>query len=245
MKKIIAIIPARLQSTRLPMKLLKKIGNKSILQRTYESVLHTGLFDEVIVACDHELLEKEIKEIKGQVFRSLKDHESGSDRIAEAAANLEADIIVNVQGDEPFIQKQALEKVLSLFNKPEVEVASLITPIHLEEQWKNPNCVKVVVDKHMKALYFSRAPIPFRRDENQSVPAYKHIGLYAFTKKALFEFISFPPSPLELTEKLENLRMLENGMTIHMAIVEESGISIDTEEDLQLAMAYFEKFGEG
>lgn len=241
MKKIVAIIPARLQSTRLPMKLLKEIQGKSILLRTYEAVVQSGLFHEVIVACDDELLVKEIKKVQGLTFLSTREHESGSDRIAEVAETMEADIIVNVQGDEPFIAKLALEKIIHLFNNPEVEVASLMTPIKSEEQWKNPNCVKVVVDNQNRALYFSRSPIPYHRDQHEHILAYKHIGLYAFTKKALLSFTSYPPSTLEQIEKLENLRMLEHGMKIHMDVIEHQGISIDTEEDYQAALSFLER----
>jgi 3-deoxy-manno-octulosonate cytidylyltransferase (CMP-KDO synthetase) len=238
--KIIALIPARLESTRLPRKLLRMLDGKTILRRTYEAVLATELFDEVIVVCDNQLLCEEMMQYNYRFMLSEREHESGTDRIAEAAMRLNADIIVNVQADEPFIEKQALQKVIELFQNPLVEIASLKKRITDLSQINNPNCVKVVTDAQGKALYFSRSSIPYNRDQSESVVYFQHIGVYAFRKNVLLKFASLPPSPLEQIEKLENLRMLENGLSVYLAEIEHVGISIDTEEDLLKAIAYLQ-----
>lgn len=229
--KIIALIPARLESTRLPRKLLKRLDGKSIIVRTYEAVVETNLFDDVIVVCDDQLLVHEIEMKNGKAVLSNKNHESGSDRIAEIASELDADIIINIQGDEPFIEREALQKVIDLFQHPEVEVATLKKKITDIEQINNPNCVKVVTTSNGKALYFSRAPIPYDRDQLGHATYYQHIGVYGFRKDVLLKFTKMPPSELEMIEKLENLRMLENGIQVFLAEVNHIGISIDTEED--------------
>lgn len=241
MNKIIALIPARLEATRFPGKLLKVLENKSIILRTYQAVCQTNLFEEVYVVCDHELIYQEIATHGGKAIMSLQQHESGTDRIAEAAEKLDADIIVNIQGDEPFIDKQSLEKVIQLFENPSVQIASLKMKIEDIEKINNPNCVKVVTDKFGKALYFSRAAIPFNRSPQQQTKAFQHIGVYAFRKDALLQISKLPVSELENTEKLENLRMLENGFPIHLAEVNHVGISIDTELDFMKAQEYLEQ----
>lgn len=238
--RVIALIPARLESTRLPRKLLRILDGKTILRRTYEAVLATELFDEVIVVCDNQLLCDEMIQYNYRFMLSQKEHESGTDRIAEAALNLDADVIVNVQADEPFIEKQALQKVIELFRNPLVEIASLKKRITDVSQINNPNCVKVVTDAQGKALYFSRSPIPYNRDQSESVTYFQHIGVYAFRKDVLLKFASLPPSPLEQIEKLENLRMLENGLSVYLAEINHVGISIDTEDDLLKAIAYLQ-----
>lgn len=238
MNKIIALIPARLEATRFPGKLLKVLEGKSIILRTYEAVCKTNLFDDVYVVCDHELIYQEIATHGGKAIMSLLQHESGTDRIAEAAEKLDADIFVNIQGDEPFIDKQSLEKVIQLFENRSVQIASLKMKIEDIEKINNPNCVKVVTDKFGKALYFSRAAIPFNRSPQQQTLAYQHIGVYAFRKDALLQLSKLPVSELENIEKLENLRMLENGIPIHLAEVHHVGISIDTELDFIKAQEY-------
>lgn len=238
MNKIVALIPARYASTRLPGKLMKELQGKTIIRRTYEAVINTQLFDEVVVVCDEEIILNEIIKHGGQAVMSKSLHESGTDRIAEIAGNMGADIIVNIQGDEPFIEKEALQKVIQLFNDDHVRVASLMMPINDLEKINNPNCVKVVVDLHQKALYFSRAAIPYYRDEISTQSAFQHIGVYAFRKEALMTFTQLPVSSLEAIEKLENLRLLEHGIPIHLAIIHHVGISIDTEDDFQRAVVY-------
>ncbi len=234
MEKIIAIIPARKQSTRLENKMLQKIGTHTIIELTYNAVVATQLFSEVIVATDDEEIKKTIEKIEGKAVLTSIAHQSGTDRIAEVAKNIDHDIVVNVQGDEPFISKENLEKVIALFANKEVEVGTLMQRITDTNKINNPNCVKVVTDKNNKAIYFSRAAIPFYRDTTLQT-YYQHIGVYAFRKQSLLKFVSMPVSPLEQVEKLENLRMIENGMQVYLAEVNHVGISIDTAEDLEAA----------
>ena len=243
-QKVVALIPARYAASRFPGKLMQVLKGKTVIRRTFEAVQQSAMFDQVVVVCDDDSIEQEIRAIGGTTFRSTREFESGSDRIAEAAAQFEADVIVNVQGDEPFIDQEALQKLIFLFLSPEVQMASLMMPIHDPEKFMNPNCVKVVVDGQNRALYFSRAPIPFLRDGGLPATAFQHIGIYAFRKKALLEFTQLPPSPLEQCEKLENLRMLENGWAVHMVQVESVGISIDTPEDFLAAELFLEQHGE-
>lgn len=240
MTKCIALIPARFEASRFPGKLLADLAGKTVLQRTFEAVRDSALFDEVIVVCDDDRIENHIQTLGGKTFRSISIHESGSDRIAEAARHLEADIIVNIQGDEPFISANHLAAVLALFKNDAVQIGSLVTPIKSPERYSDPNCVKVVLDHQQRALYFSRSPIPFLRDGGIPTTAYQHIGIYGFRKETLLYFTSLPPSPLEQSEKLENLRMLENGIPVHMAVVEGSKPGIDTPEDLELARNFWD-----
>ncbi len=242
--KVIALIPARFAATRFPGKLMKVLNGKTILQRTYEAVTQTNLFDEVIVVCDDQRLIDHMHVIGGKAVLSVNEHESGTDRIAEAAIDIEADVIINIQGDEPFISTESLVKVIDLFQDETVQVASLMLPIEEDEKINNPNCVKVVVDKKMRALYFSRSPIPYFRDDSFPKSAYQHIGVYGFRKEVLLAFSKLPVSDLERIEKLENLRMLENGISVHLAVIDHVGISIDTEEDFLKAKAYLDAKGE-
>lgn len=238
--KIIAMIPARFQATRFPGKLMKDLGGKTVISRTYDAVKSTNLFDEVYVVTDSSIIFDEIKNHGGEVLISKKSHESGSDRIAEAIADLDIDIVINVQGDEPFTQKEPLEKLIEVFKndtKNEVDVASLMFKINDKIEINNPNNVKVVVDKANFAMYFSRAPIPYPRDEQFGI-YYKHIGIYAFRKEALLEISKMPVTQLEATEKLENLRFLENQKKIKMVLTTHTPIGIDTEADLESAKRY-------
>lgn len=231
----IAVIPARYAATRFPAKLMQLLGTKTVIRHTYDNTVATGLFDEVLVVTDSELIYSEITSNGGKAVMSLKEHESGTDRIAEAVKEMNVDVIINVQGDEPFVQKQSLEKLCGLFTDASVQVGSLMHLITQKEQINDPNCVKVVVNQQMNALYFSRSVIPFKRDESVAVPYYKHIGMYAFRKQILVDFTQLPASLLEKTEKLEQLRLLENGISIRMAVTEPVGISIDTPSDLEKA----------
>ena len=237
--KIIALIPARFAATRFPGKLLQKLGNKTIIRHTYENTKATLLFDEVIVVTDNELIFQEIIENGGYALMSKKQHESGSDRIAEAIEDLNVDIVVNVQGDEPFVKKELLQDLLSAFNNvfpPEnVQVASLMFELKEAADIENPNHVKVVTDKNNNALYFSRSVIPYLRNKNSTATYYKHIGIYAFRKEALMNFTFWEMTPLEEAEKLEQLRYLENGIKIKMVITAAAPISIDTPEDFEKA----------
>jgi len=236
--KTIALIPARYAATRFPAKLMQVLGDKTVIRHTYENTVATLLFDEVIVVTDSEIIFNEIVQNGGYAIMSRQEHESGSDRIAEAAAGIDVDIIVNVQGDEPFVKKELLQNLLNVFkndSRQKVEVASLMYQITNEESITNPNHVKVVVDNDSNALLFSRSVIPFHRDKNISPVYYKHIGIYAFRKKALMNFTQWKVSPLEAIEKLEQLRYLENGVKIKMVITDESPVSIDSPEDLENA----------
>lgn len=238
----IAIIPARLASTRLPEKLMKPLGNKPIIVQTYLATKATGLFSEVIVATDSPIIAQAIENQGGKTFLSQREHSCGSDRIAEAAAHTSANIIVNVQGDEPFIDKSSLTQLLAVFrtdDKKEIDLASLMTPLTLEEDIQNPNNVKVVTDINGFALYFSRSVIPFVRDNDAQFAYKKHIGVYAFRREALMSFITLPSQRLELSEKLEQLRYLEYGKRIKMIETPHQSIGIDTLADLEKARKLF------
>jgi 3-deoxy-D-manno-octulosonate cytidylyltransferase len=241
--KIIAMIPARYAASRFPGKLMQMLGDKTVIRRTYEATVATHLFDEVYVVTDSDVIEEEISNTGGKVIRSQKAHESGSDRIAEAVAAIDTDIVVNVQGDEPFTNRDSLKKVLQVFYEPDAEkidLASLMTQIEATEEINNPNTVKVVVDNSNFALYFSRAPIPFPRDNNVAITYFKHRGIYAFRKQAILDFAKLPTGKLEASEKIECLRYLEHGRTIKMALHNEKSVEIDTPEDLENAIKLLE-----
>jgi 3-deoxy-manno-octulosonate cytidylyltransferase (CMP-KDO synthetase) len=234
--KIIAVIPARYASTRFPAKLMQDLGGKSVIVRTYEAAIATNLFDDVFVVTDSTLIYNEIIAHNGKAIMSIKEHESGSDRIAEAVENIEVDVVVNVQGDEPFIDKKPLEELIEVFKKDtdkKVDLASLMFQITDKEEINSPNNVKVIVDQQNFALYFSRSVIPFPREENVGVRYMKHIGIYAFRKQALLDFYSLPMLSLEASEKLEQLRYLEYGKRIKMVETAHGSIGIDTPEDLE------------
>ena len=230
--KKIAIIPARYAATRFPAKLMQILGNKTVIRHTYDNTIATGLFDDVFVATDSEIIFNEIIDHGGKAIMSKKNHESGSDRIAEAAADLDVDIIVNVQGDEPFVKREPLEKLLATFNDSNIQVASLMQVLNDEKLIADPNYVKVTVDKNMNALLFSRSVIPYQRDLTITPTYYEHVGVYAFKKQALINFTNWTMTPLEAAEKIECLRYLENGISIKMVITDYMGVEIDTPEDL-------------
>ena len=234
MKKISAFIPARYAASRFPGKLMQMLGSKTIIRHVYDNARNTGLFQDVFVVTDSESIYTEIVSNGGKTIMSKKEHESGSDRIAEALAEMNVDVIVNVQGDEPFIQKEPLEKLIRLFDDASVQVASLMRKMSKEEA-QNPNNVKVVTDKSGDALYFSRSLIPFQRDGVSIAEYFLHVGVYAYKKDALMNFTRWPQSGLEKTEKLEQLRYLENGIKIRMAETDYINIAIDTPEDLEKA----------
>lgn len=236
--KIIAVIPARYASTRFPAKLMQDLGGKTVILRTYEAALATQLFDDVFVVTDSDLIFNEIETNGGKAIMSQKEHESGSDRIAEAVENMAVDVVVNVQGDEPFINKKPLEQLIEIFKQDDekkVDLASLMFEIDEKEEIENPNNVKVIVDQKGFALYFSRSVIPYPRAENVGVRYMKHIGIYAFRKEALLDFYRLPMLSLEASEKLEQLRYLEYGKRIRMVETQHGSIGIDTPEDLEKA----------
>ena len=236
--KIIAVIPARYASTRFPAKLMQDLGGKTVIRRTYEAAIATQLFDDVFVVTDSDIIFEEIVSNGGKAIKSVKEHESGSDRIAEAIEHLEVDIVVNVQGDEPFIDADPLQKAIEVFkndSSKQIDLASVMREITNEDDINNPNNVKVVVDKNGFALYFSRSVIPYPREKNVGVRYFQHIGIYAFRKQALLDFNSLPMQSLEASEKLEQLRYLEFGKRIKMVETTHVGIGIDTPEDLEKA----------
>lgn len=239
--KIAAFIPARYAATRFPAKLMQMLGNKTVIRTTYENTLATGLFNEVYVVTDSELIYEEIVCNGGKAIMSKRAHESGSDRIAEAVADRDIDIIVNVQGDEPFVKKEPLEKLLAVFHEPSkdpVQVASLMQVLTDKNLIADPNYVKVAVDKNGNALFFSRSVIPYPRNPDAGNHYYEHIGVYAFRKQALLDFTNWPMSPLESAEKIECLRYLENGVPIKMVVTNYMGVEIDTPEDLIKAASF-------
>ncbi len=237
--KIIAMIPARYAATRFPGKLMQDLAGKPVIIRTYEAVIRTGLFDDVFVVTDSEIIFKEIESHRGKAIMSKQPHQCGSDRIAEAVADMEVDVVVNVQGDEPFTERESLLKLIDVFKRDqekEIDLASLMTPMTDWEEIQNPNHVKVIVDYRDFALYFSRSPIPYPRDKEAGARYFKHKGVYAFRKKALIDFPVMEMRSLEATEKIEAIRYLEYGKKIKMVETRVSGIEIDTPDDLQRAI---------
>jgi 3-deoxy-manno-octulosonate cytidylyltransferase (CMP-KDO synthetase) len=233
--KTIAMIPARYGATRFRGKLMAELKGKSVIRHTYDATVATGLFNEVVVVTDSDIIYQEITTNGGKAMLSHREHESGSDRIAEAAAELDVDVIVNVQGDTPFVKKEPLEKLLRQFSDPSVQVGSLMQLLEAETLIADPNYVKVCVDKNWNALFFSRSVIPYPRNKNIPIAYYEHIGVYAFRKQALLDFTNWPVTPLEDAEKIECLRYLENGVPIRMVVTDFMGVEIDTPEDLQRA----------
>lgn len=236
--KVIAVIPARYASKRFPAKLMQDLGGKTVITRTYEAAINTNLFDDVFVVTDSDVIFNEIVSHGGKAIMSIKEHESGSDRIAEAVYNLDVDIVINVQGDEPFIDKDSLSKLIQVYkndDKGEVDLASLMSEITDIQDIENPNKVKVVVDQSGFALYFSRSVIPYPREKNAEVRYMQHVGIYAFRKQALLDFYNLPMKSLEASEKLEQLRYLEFGKRIKMVETNHVGIGIDIPEDLEKA----------
>ena len=236
--KTIAMIPARYAATRFPAKLMQVLGDKTVIRHTYDNTVATGLFDEVMVVTDSDVIFQEITGHGGKAKMSIREHESGSDRIAEAVADMDVEIVVNVQGDEPFVQKEPLEKLLAVFQGEEgrkVQVGSLVQVLKEQKFIDDPNYVKVALDKFNNALFFSRSVIPYPRDAAAGAVYYEHIGVYAFRKDALLQFTAWPVSPLEAVEKIECLRYLENGVPMKMVVTSYMGVEIDTPADLERA----------
>lgn len=219
---------------------MQPLGNKTVIRQTYDNTVSTGLFDDVYVVTDHEIIFSEIQSHGGKAIMSQRPHESGSDRIAEAIAEMEVDIILNVQGDEPFVKKEPLERLLLAFDDENVEVASLMKKFTDESLIPNPNYVKVVVDKNNDSLLFSRSVIPHQRDEGLEVDYFEHIGVYAFRKEVLIRFTRWPQAKIEQIEKLEQLRYLHNGIRIRMIETNEVSVKIDVPGDLENAEIYLQ-----
>lgn len=236
--KVIAMIPARYAASRFPGKLMQDLNGKTVIQRTYEAAVSTGLFNDVFVVTDSDIIYNEITSQGGKAIMSKKEHECGSDRIAEAVEHMDVDIVVNVQGDEPFTDKESLKDVLNVFYQDDadkIDLASLMKVIKDNDEITNPNAVKVIVDENNFALYFSRSPIPYPRDQDVDTTYYKHKGIYAFRKEALLDFYKLPMGRLEASEKIECIRYLENGKNIKMVETSATSVEIDTPEDLENA----------
>lgn len=235
MQQVIAMIPARYAATRFPAKLMQKLGSKTVIMHTYDNTKATGLFNEVVAVTDSKIIYDEVLSHGGKAVMSKKEHESGSDRIAEAVADMEVDIVLNVQGDTPFVKREPLEKLLKCFDDSTVQVASMMQVLTKESEINDPNFVKVAVDRNMNSLFFSRSVIPYPRDKKAPATYYEHIGVYAFRKQALLNFTNWPVTPLEAAEKIECLRYLEYGIPLRMVVVDYMGVEIDTPEDLEKA----------
>ena len=242
--KVIAMIPARYAASRFPGKMMKDLGGKPVIVRTYESTVATNLFDQVYVVTDSQEIADAITVEGGHAIMSVKEHECGSDRIAEAVVPFDIDIVVNVQGDEPFTTREDLSPLLDVFyedNAQLIDLASVMMPMTKKVDIENPNNVKVVVDQSNIALYFSRSPIPFMRDLDSGVVTYKHKGIYAFRKQAIIDFSKMKMTPLEKAEKVECIRFLEYGKKIKMVQSSRLAIGIDTPEDLERANKLYKK----
>ena len=238
-----ALIPARLNSTRLEKKLIKNLDGIPIIVRTYQNICSTKLFDEVVVVTDSDEIINVLKEFDIKFLKSKEDHNTGTDRIAEFSKKFKSDIIINVQGDEPFVLKEDLSKIINTFKNDienKINVISLMTKLISVEEINNPNNVKVVVDKNNNSLMFSRSIIPYKRVENK-VNYFKHIGIYAFRNSFLNKFKKFKQTNLELTEMIEALRIIEHGYNIHMIEIDHEQISIDTIEDFNKAKSMLNK----
>jgi 3-deoxy-manno-octulosonate cytidylyltransferase (CMP-KDO synthetase) len=229
--KTIAVIPARLASTRLPRKMLREIAGKPLVGWVYEAVRSSPFLSDVIVATDSDEILETCRKHGWNVQMTSSAHRSGTERVHEISNSVIADVYVNVQGDEPLVRPEQIATVLEVMKNAAVQVGTVKTPCPLEEI-RNPNAVKVVTAPDARALYFSRATIPFDRD-NSDPPYFKHLGLYAYRKAALDLFVSRPESALEKTERLEQLRFLENGIPIYVGETPFDSVGVDTEEDLQ------------
>ncbi len=236
--KTIAMIPARYDASRFPGKLMMTLGDAPVIVQTYRATLNTGLFDDVFVVTESKLIFDTIVSHGGKALMSKLDHQSGSDRIAEAVQDMDVDLVVNVQGDEPFTEKKSLQKLIASFHqdsRKEIDLASLMVKISDPKEIQNPNTVKVITDQRGLAIYFSRHPIPFSRDNSSETQFFKHKGVYAFRKQALLDFQKLQPQMLELSEKIECLRFIEHGRKIQMLETDVLGVEIDTPEDLEEA----------
>ena len=232
--KIIGVIPARYDSTRFPGKPLALINGKAMIQHVWENSSKSKLINELYVATDDKRIFDAVNKFWGNAVMTSKKHKSGSDRIGEVVKSKNCDIVVNIQGDEPFINPMNIDKaIMPLVKDKNINVSTLCTKIKNKDEINNPNVVKVVTDKKGFALYFSRYTIPYNRDDMKGVSYYKHIGLYVFRKDYLMKFVKMKPSKLELTEKLEQLRILENGERIKVVITNIDSVTIDTVSDLK------------
>ena len=241
--RVIAIIPARLNSKRFPRKLMEKINGVPLIVMTYQNLLSMKIFDEIIVATDSQEISNIIKNKGGQVFISKKEHFCGSDRVSEASNNFKSDVVINVQGDEPFVKSRSIKKIINFFRDKQnknIPVVSLIYETNDPEIINDENCVKVVTDKNNFAMYFSRSKIPFSRNIDKNFNFYIHVGVYGFLSKSIIHFSSLKPSKLEKIEMLECIRFIENGQKIKMICIDTPTIGIDTPNDFLEAKKYLE-----
>ena len=241
--KYIAVIPARFASTRFPGKPLAVLGGKTVIQRVYDQV--SSVLDEVYVATDDERIREAVASFGGRAVMTRTDHKSGTDRIQEAVEKIgtDADVVINVQGDEPFIQPSQVETLMHLFDEPETQIGTLGKRFESMEAVENPNSPKIVTDARGFALYFSRSVIPYVRGKESrewfgEYPYLKHLGIYAYRREVLAAVTRLPQSPLEKAESLEQLRWLENGYRIRVGLTDVETVGIDTPEDLQRAEAF-------
>ncbi|WP_303839261.1 3-deoxy-manno-octulosonate cytidylyltransferase [Apibacter mensalis] len=242
--KIIAVIPARYAASRFPAKLMGMLGEKTVIRSTYENAIKTNLFSDVFVVTDSEIIHNEITRNGGKAIMSKREHETGSDRIAEAVENLECDIIINIQGDEPFVKTEPLARLIEVFKKDQENKIDVATLIRKMDDWnliEDSNYVKVVKDQNDFALYFSRSVIPYPREKSFQADYYEHVGVYAFRKQALLDFAKLPMLQNEQAEKVECIRYLEYGMKIKVIETDFVGVEIDTPEDLEKANEILKK----
>lgn len=230
--KVIGVIPARFGSSRFPGKPLALIQNKPMIQHVFERASQSKCLDMVVVATDHEDIKEAVEGFGGNVVLTRKDHETGSDRMAEVTSKIEGDIFVNIQGDEPLISPELIDSIVETAKSTPDAVVTAKTKIKDQEDVPNPNVVKVVTDLKQNALYFSRSHIPYNR-ANKDVTYYKHLGIYSYPKAIINEFVKLPQSTLEELEMLEQLRLLENGYTIKVVETEYDAIGVDTPEDIE------------
>ena len=231
--RILGVIPARFVSTRFPGKPLIDIGGKTMIRRVYEQSKKATSLSEVIVATDDKQIYNEVVSFGGTVMMTATHHQNGTERCAEVAANITADVIINIQGDEPFIHPEQIDTLASLFNDPKCHIGTLIKVCQEQTLLAKPSIIKAVVNNDFQALYFSRSVMPYLRNTDTIATFYKHIGIYGYRSDTLMKIVDLKPTPLELAESLEQLRWLENGYAIQTAITEHESISIDVPEDLE------------
>jgi 3-deoxy-manno-octulosonate cytidylyltransferase (CMP-KDO synthetase) len=242
--KTIGVIPARFGSVRFPAKVLANINGKPLIWHVWEKATLCAELDEVLIACDHADVFQAAKNFKARAVMTDPHHPSGTDRIAEAVKDLKADIVLNIQGDEPFIDPRAIGALAVLLKQDaKIMMGTVIKEITDEADYLNPNVVKCVVDAQGHALYFSRSPIPYHRNKNISSGSknYKHLGLYAYRKDFLMQYIHWPKGALESAEELEQLRVLEHGVKIKTTVTDFDSMAVDTPQDLQKAIAWYDK----
>ena len=254
---VVAIIPARYGSTRLPGKPLARIGGKPMIQHVYENAAKARALDRVLVATDDRRIEQAVRGFGGEVVMTAREHASGTDRLAEVARKIKADWVVNVQGDLPFIRSETITRAVQPLRRDRsLQMGTVCTPIHDEAEWRDPNIVKVIVDRRGFALYFSRSPIPYVRNDSSDLSGeprtrgsqsrlwgFRHLGLYVYRRNFLLKFARLRPTPLEQIESLEQLRALAHGYRIFVARVDERSVEVDTPEDLAKAEEFWQRNG--